>query len=43
MDGELEDYTEAILLQPDYANAYLNRGIARRVKGDVKSALQDHN
>jgi tetratricopeptide (TPR) repeat protein len=34
----LQDYTEAIRLKPDYANAYYNRGLARRAKGDPASA-----
>jgi tetratricopeptide (TPR) repeat protein len=30
-------------LKPDYALAFVNRGIARRDKGDVEGALQDYN
>ncbi len=41
MEGALEDYTEAIRLNPDYADAFNNRSIARRAKGDVQRARQD--
>jgi len=39
----LRDYTEAIRLKPDFAIAFHNRGLARRAKSDVESALQDYN
>jgi tetratricopeptide (TPR) repeat protein len=42
VDGALQDYTEAIRLKPDYADAFYNRGVARRAKGDVDGALQDY-
>jgi hypothetical protein len=34
-------YTEAIRLKPDYADAYINRGIARRNKDDLNGAIKD--
>ena len=34
----MKDYAEAIRLKRDYADAYYNRGIARRDKGDPASA-----
>jgi Flp pilus assembly protein TadD len=36
-----EDYSEAIRLKPDHADAYYNRGIARRNKSDVDGANND--
>src|SRR5229473_1760306 len=42
VDQQLRFYTEAIRLKPDYAEAYTNRGVARRAKGDVDGALQDY-
>ena len=41
VEGALEDYSEAIRLNPDHAVAFYNRGDIRRVKGDAKGALQD--
>jgi Flp pilus assembly protein TadD len=38
----LSDLTEAIRLKPDEALFYSNRGNARRDKGDVDGAKQDH-
>ncbi|MGA2992697.1 MAG: tetratricopeptide repeat protein, partial [Candidatus Korobacteraceae bacterium] len=43
VDEELRFYTEAIRLNPDHADAFINRGVARRAKGDVEGALQDYN
>ena len=43
MEGALQDYNEAIRLKPDYADAFNNRGIARKAKGDLEGALQDYN
>jgi tetratricopeptide (TPR) repeat protein len=34
-DGALKDYDEAIRLKPDYADTYINRGLARKAKGDI--------
>jgi tetratricopeptide (TPR) repeat protein len=42
-DEKLRLYSGAIHLQPDYAAAFNNRGIARQVKGDIEGALRDYN
>jgi regulator of sirC expression with transglutaminase-like and TPR domain len=39
----LQDFTEAIRLQPDYADAFIDRGLARQAKSDVEGALQDYS
>lgn len=33
----------AIRLKPDSADAFANRGVARRAKGDVAGAIEDYN
>ena len=38
---QLECYSEAIRLKPDFSEAYNNRGIARHGKGDLDGALAD--
>jgi len=40
---KIRNYSEAIRLKPDYANAYHNRGNARYDKGDLGGALRDFN
>lgn len=40
---EIIYYDEAIRLNPQYIEAYNNRGIARRNSGDFKGALEDFN
>ena len=40
-DEKLRCYSEAIRLDPDFADAYANRGAARRQKGDLDGALKD--
>ena len=42
-DEEIRFYTEAIRLNPDYAVAFYNRGIAHSDKGDLDGALQDYS
>jgi hypothetical protein len=40
----VKDCAEAIRLKPDYAEAYYNRGLVRRAKGDpagAKAAIAD--
>jgi len=37
----IEDYSQAILLKPDYALAYNNRGIVYFVLGDHKQFCRD--
>jgi tetratricopeptide (TPR) repeat protein len=41
VDERLRFYTEVIRLKPDYADAFNNRGVARKAKGDLDGALQD--
>lgn len=41
-DGAIEDYTMSIVLQPNYAYAYLGRGDMYTLKGDKKSAEADY-
>jgi len=41
--GAIDDYTQAITLKPDYAEAYSNRGIVRADLGDRQAAIQDYN
>jgi tetratricopeptide (TPR) repeat protein len=36
------DYTQAIELDPDFALAHLNRGIARERRGDARAAAEDY-
>lgn len=39
----IEDFTAAIKLDPNYANAYRNRAAARRLIGDEAGATADHD
>jgi ABC-type multidrug transport system ATPase subunit len=41
-DGAIAQYTEALGLQPDNAEAHFNRGIAYRHKGDNDRAIADY-
>ena len=41
-DLAIADYTEAIRLDPKYANAYYNRGLTWEIKGKKDSAIADH-
>lgn len=41
IEGALEDYTMAIILQPNVAYAYLNRGVLYRLKGENAKAESD--
>src|SRR6478609_5663870 len=43
LDEKVRFYGQAILLKPDYADAFNNRGFARQNKGDLDGALQDYN
>jgi tetratricopeptide (TPR) repeat protein len=40
--GAIAIFTELILTNPDYADAYFNRGIARAKLGDYQGAIADH-
>ena len=42
-DRALEDYDQAILLNPSYANAYNNRGVIYRLKGENDRAIADYD
>ena len=39
--GALADYTKAIEINPNYANAFLNRGISKEILGDLNGACAD--
>jgi tetratricopeptide (TPR) repeat protein len=41
--GSLAAYSQAIVLNPNYVEAYNRRGIARRALGDNKGSLADYN
>jgi tetratricopeptide (TPR) repeat protein len=41
LNGAVVDYGRAIALQPGYAGAYLNRGLAYREMGKAEQALAD--
>ena len=38
----IQDYDKAIALNPDYANAYNNRGVVYGAKGNYALAIQDY-
>ena len=42
-DHALQDYNQAIRLNPDNANAYNNRGIIYRIKSDYDRAIADYD
>ena len=42
VDAAIESYTRAIELRPNYAEAYVNRGLARRAKGDLAGSIEDY-
>lgn len=42
VDAAIESYTRAIKLSPNYAQAYVNRGLARRAKGDLAGSIEDY-
>ncbi|MGK7873930.1 MAG: tetratricopeptide repeat protein [Xenococcaceae cyanobacterium] len=40
--GAIEDYTQAIRINPNYADAYNNRGLARYQLGEYQAAIEDY-
>ena len=42
IDAAIDKYTQAIKLSPNYADAYVKRGLARRTKGDLTGAIDDY-
>lgn len=42
VDAAIERYTHAIELRPNYAEAYVARGMARRAKGNLAGAIEDY-
>jgi tetratricopeptide (TPR) repeat protein len=43
LDEKLRFYSNAIRIKPDYADAYVNRGVVRYDKADLGSAIEDYN
>ena len=41
--GALTDYTQAIMLRPEFADAYFNRGRAKQGLGDYQGAIADYS
>ena len=41
--GAIQDYNKAIELNPNFALAYYNRGLAKHKLGEHKEAIQDYN
>jgi tetratricopeptide (TPR) repeat protein len=42
IEGALNDYKQALQLNPRYADALVNRGKARRAIGDLEGAIEDY-
>ncbi len=42
-DGAIADFTRASEIDPNFTNAYYNRGNAKREKGDLDGAIADYN
>jgi tetratricopeptide (TPR) repeat protein len=42
VDAAIDSYNQAIKLDPNYAEAYVNRGLARRAKGDLAGSIEDY-
>lgn len=42
VDAAVESFTRAIELSPNYAEAYVERGMAKRAKGDLAGSIEDY-
>ena len=42
-DGAIEDFTKAIEINPNFAQAYAARGVSREAKGDGSGAKSDYS
>jgi tetratricopeptide (TPR) repeat protein len=42
VEAAIESYDKAIEASPDYAEAYVRRGLARRAKGDLAGSIEDY-
>lgn len=42
-EGALQDFDNAISIEPDNCELYLNRGYIRQLSGDLSGALEDYN
>ena len=42
-EAAIEDYDEAIRLEPDYATTYHNRGLAKDALGQYEAAIADYD
>ena len=43
LNGAIVDYTKAIELKPDFAEAYFHRGYAKKGNGDLDGAIADYS
>ena len=43
LEGAIADLDQAIQLNPELADAYLNRGFVKQMKGDFEGAIADSN
>ena len=43
LEEAIEAYKKAILIKPDYAEAYFNIGVALQDKGNLEEAIQAYN
>ena len=42
-DKAIDDFTDAIRIDPKYATAYYNRGLVWKAKGDNDKAMADYD
>ena len=43
MKDAIADYNEVIRINPNYTDAYYNRGVIKNDLGDKKGAIKDYN